>query len=93
MIHFLPDPADYSAAPADALARVAGLSHALAAAEGLTGGTAADVDHAAIAVWSVVTGPLPFSVSVAASAWLSPARRASASTGGATATASGSGRK
>ena len=56
MIHFLPDPADYSAAPADALARVAGLSHALAAAEGLTGGTAADVDHAAIAsAWPTAT--------------------------------------
>ena len=56
MIHFLPDPADYSAAPADALARVAGLSHALAAAETLTGGAGVAADQSAIAVaWPTAT--------------------------------------
>ena len=51
MIHFLPEPdaIDAVAAPADALARVAGLSHALAAAEGLNGNAGIAVDHNALA--------------------------------------------
>ena len=51
MIHFLPEPdaIDAIAAPADALARVAGLTHALAAAEGLNGKAAGAVDQGALA--------------------------------------------
>ena len=56
MIHFLPDPADYSAPPIDALARVAGLNHALAAAETLTGGAGVAADQSAIATaWPTAT--------------------------------------
>ncbi len=50
MIHFLPEPdALPISAPADALARVAGLGHALAAAEGLTGCAGVSVDNSRIA--------------------------------------------
>jgi len=51
MIHFLPEPDafDAVAAPADALARVAGLGHALAAAEGLSGNATVTADQAAFA--------------------------------------------
>ena len=57
MIHFLPEPDALSVAPpADALARVAGLSHALAAAETLGGHAAAATDHIAIATaWPTAT--------------------------------------
>ena len=50
MIHFLPEPDAMTVAPpADALARVAGLSQALAAAETLSGGAGVAADHHAIA--------------------------------------------
>ena len=50
MIHFLPEPdACHIAPPADALARVAGLNHALAAAEGLAGKAAEPTDGTALA--------------------------------------------
>ena len=51
MIHFLPEPdaIDAIAAPADALARVAGLAQALAAAEGLGGNAGIAVDQSALA--------------------------------------------
>lgn len=50
MIHFLPETdAVPVAAPADAMARVAGLGHALAVAEGLAGRSGETVDPAAIA--------------------------------------------
>ena len=50
MIHFLPEPDAFTAVPqADALARVAGLGHALAAAESLSGRTEASPDQGAIA--------------------------------------------
>ena len=48
MIHFLPElDAVAVAPPVDALARLAGLSHALAATETLNGNGAAATDHAA----------------------------------------------
>ena len=50
MIHFLPDPdSTQIAPPADALARVAGLAHALTAAEGLGGTRATPADQSALA--------------------------------------------
>jgi len=50
MIHFLPEPDSCHAVPqADALARVAGLAHALAATEGLSGNGAVAADQTAIA--------------------------------------------
>ncbi len=57
MIHFLPEPDALTVArPADALARVAGLSHALAAAESLGGHAAIATDQIAIAVaWPAAT--------------------------------------
>ena len=57
MIHFLPElDALAVAPPVDALARVAGLSHALAAAETLGGHSAVGADHNAIAVaWPTAT--------------------------------------
>ena len=57
MIHFLPEPDAIDVAPpADALARVAGLNHALAAAETLGGKAAAGVDQTAIATaWPTAT--------------------------------------
>ena len=57
MIHFLPE-ADVLkvAPPADALARVTGLGHALAAAETLRGNETAAVDQTALAAaWPVAT--------------------------------------
>ena len=55
MIHFLPEPDAMAVAPpVDALARVAGLSHALAAAETLGGNV--ESDPAAIAsAWPIAT--------------------------------------
>ncbi len=52
MIHFLPE-GDASAVcpPSDALARVAGLDHALAAAEALGGKVATPAGHAIAAAW------------------------------------------
>ena len=57
MIHFLPEPDAMAVAPpVDALARVAGLSHALAAAETLGGNVAVGADQNAIAVaWPTAT--------------------------------------
>jgi len=57
MIHFLPEPDALTVAPpADALARVAGLSHALAAAETLGENAAATIDQAALAnAWPAAT--------------------------------------
>ena len=57
MIHFLPEPEAMAVAPpVDALARVAGLSHALAAAETLGGNAAVENDHTAIATaWPTAT--------------------------------------
>ena len=57
MIHFLPEPdAFHVAPPADALARVAGLAHALAAAEGLGGKVAEAADQTAFAAaWPSAT--------------------------------------
>ena len=57
MIHFLPEPDAMAVAPpVDALARVAGLSHALAAAETLTGGAGIAADQSAIVVaWPTAT--------------------------------------
>jgi hypothetical protein len=54
MIHFLPEPETCEAVPpADALARVAGLGHALAAAENAGGRPTSHVDQTAIAAaWS-----------------------------------------
>ncbi len=52
MIHFLPEPdatAIDASPPADALARVAGLAHALAAAEGLSGTPTVGADQGAFA--------------------------------------------
>ena len=52
MIHFLPEPDALAVAPpADALARVAGLNHALAAAEGLSGTMPVAADHDIAAAW------------------------------------------
>lgn len=53
MIHFLPETDIVPlAAPADVMARVAGLGHALAAAEGLAGSSGETIDSAAItAAW------------------------------------------
>lgn len=52
MIHFLPEPDALAVAPpVDALARVAGLNHALAAAEGLSGITPVAADHDIAAAW------------------------------------------
>jgi hypothetical protein len=57
MIHFLPDPvAETVAPPADALARVAGLNHALAAAATLGGAAIPANDETAIAAaWPAAT--------------------------------------
>jgi len=57
MIHFLPEADVLTVAPpTDALARVAGLSHALAAAETLGGHVAGATDHTAIATaWPTAT--------------------------------------
>ncbi len=61
MIHFLPEPDALTVAPpADALARVAGLSHALAAAETLGGGAGVAPDQTArdsaiAAAWPTAT--------------------------------------
>ena len=57
MIHFLPEPDAMTVAPpVDALARVAGLSHALAAAETLGGKVAVGTDQAGIAsAWPTAT--------------------------------------
>ena len=57
MIHFLPEPDAMAVAPpVDALARVAGLSHALAAAETLGGNVAVATDQTAIATaWPTAT--------------------------------------
>ena len=57
MIHFLPEPDAMAVAPpVDALARVAGLSHALAAAETLSGNVAVGADQAGIAsAWPTAT--------------------------------------
>lgn len=50
MIHFLPEPdATSLALPADALARVGGLAHALSAAEELTGAAPRAADHSSLA--------------------------------------------
>jgi hypothetical protein len=52
MIHFLPEPDAFDVAPpADALARVAGLDHALAAASALGGETVAAPTHDLAAAW------------------------------------------
>ena len=57
MIHFLPEPDALAVAPpVDALARLAGLSHALAATETLNGNDAVLIDHAGIAAaWPAAT--------------------------------------
>ena len=56
MIHFLPEPDAIVAPPADALARLAGLSHALAATETLVGSSAQSPDLQAIAAaWPAAT--------------------------------------
>ncbi|MDP1906685.1 MAG: hypothetical protein Q8K85_00195 [Hyphomicrobium sp.] len=57
MIHFLPEPDSIAVAPpVDALARLAGLSHALAATETLNGNAAEPVDQGAIAAaWPAAT--------------------------------------
>ena len=56
MIHFLPEPDALAVAPpADALARVAGLDHALAAAEMLGGGEPAAPKHDLAAAWPTAT--------------------------------------
>jgi len=57
MIHFLPEPDALTVAPpVDALARVAGLSHALAAAETLGGSSTGSTDLGAIAAaWPTAT--------------------------------------
>ena len=57
MIHFLPETDSIAVAPpVDALARVAGLSHALAAAETLGGNAAAVPDQTAFAAaWPTAT--------------------------------------
>ena len=57
MIHFLSEPDAMAVAPpVDVLARVAGLSHALAAAETLGGNVAMESDPAAIAsAWPIAT--------------------------------------
>ena len=57
MIHFLPEADVLTVAPpADALARVAGLNHALAAAETLGGDVALATDRTAIAAaWPAAT--------------------------------------
>jgi len=57
MIHFLPEPDALAVAPPiDALARVAGLSQALAAAETLSGKAGVAVDQTAIAAaWPTAT--------------------------------------
>ena len=57
MIHFLPEPDALTVAPpADALARVAGLSHALAAAETLSGGAGLTADQTAFTTaWPTAT--------------------------------------
>lgn len=52
MIHFLPEPeAGDVVQPADALARIAGLNHALAAAERLRGNVPIPCGHRAAAAW------------------------------------------
>lgn len=57
MIHFLPESDALTVAPpVDALARVAGLSHALAAAETLGGGAGVASDQTALAAaWPTAT--------------------------------------
>ncbi|MEO6580604.1 MAG: hypothetical protein ABIN83_05585 [Sphingomicrobium sp.] len=56
MIHFLPEPDAFSVAPpADALARVAGLSHALGAAEGLNGTAVSSNGLDIAAAWPTAT--------------------------------------
>jgi len=57
MIHFLPEPDALAVAPpVDALARLAGLSHALAAIETLNGNGPVASDHSGIAAaWPAAT--------------------------------------
>jgi hypothetical protein len=57
MIHFLPEADAFDAVPSsDAMARVAGLGHALAAAEAAGGGRATELDQGAMAAaWPTAT--------------------------------------
>ncbi len=56
MIHFLPEAESLAVAPpADALARVAGLDHALAAAQMLGGGQPTAARHDLAATWPTAT--------------------------------------